>query len=56
MRPAVASIAVVAVVLLVGALADFDDARDRTAFALGVVAATFGYLVGDVVLEAARRG
>ena len=48
MSNALASLPVVALVLLIGSAADFDVAG-RTAFALGICVATIGYLVGDWV-------
>ena len=46
-----ATVPVVAAILLIGALADFGDPYSRTAYGLGVVAATLGYLVGDWAAE-----
>lgn len=55
-RTALASIVVVAWIILVGALADFHDAYSRTAFALGVVAAIPGLLAGGWADDGGRRG
>lgn len=53
-RTLLASIVVVISVVLIGSLADFGDAYSRTAFALGVVAATLGYLIGGWVEDSDR--
>ena len=53
-RTLLASIIVVISVVLIGSLADFGDAYSRTAFALGVVAATLGYLIGGWVEDGDR--
>lgn len=55
MRTVLASIVVVAWVLLIGSLADFDDAYSRTAFALGVIASCGAFAAADWILEARRR-
>jgi hypothetical protein len=55
MRTALASIAVAAWVLLVGAAADFDDPYARTAFALGILA-SLPVVVAAGWAEGRRRG
>lgn len=49
-RAALASIVVVAWVLIVGSLADFGDTYSRTAFALGIVAAVPGFMLADWII------
>ena len=48
-RTALASLLVMASVLLIGSLADFEDSYSRTAFALGVAAAVPAFLLADWV-------
>lgn len=55
MRTAIASVVVVAWVLFVGSLADFDDTGARTAFALGIMAG-FPVVVAAGWAEGRRRG
>jgi hypothetical protein len=56
LRAALACAWVVAWVLLVGALADFDDSRSRTAFALGMAALVPVFVAADWIIEGRRRG
>jgi hypothetical protein len=50
-RTLLAAVPVVVCVIVIGLLADFGDPYSRTAYALGVVAATLGYLVGGWIEE-----
>jgi hypothetical protein len=56
LRTALASLAVVTWVLVIGSLADMHDLRSWTTFALGVVAAIPGLLAGGWADEGGRRG
>ena len=50
-RTALASVAIVAWVLVIGALADFHTAEARTAFALGIAAVAGPFVVADRLLR-----
>ena len=56
LRTALASLAVMLWVLVIGSLADFGTTEARTAFALGVVAVTGPFVVADAMLTGRRRG
>lgn len=54
-RTALASIAVMVWILVIGSLADFGDSYSRTAFALGVLAVAGPFAAVDELLRP-RRG
>ena len=54
-REALASLVVMAWVLVLGTLADFGTTEARTAFALGVVASAGVFVVAGALLELANR-
>ena len=53
-REALASLVVMAWVLVLGTLADFGTTEARTAFALGVVASAGVFVVAGALLEGKR--